>query len=297
MTQTALVIGGSGFIGAATCRALERRGVRPIVADVTAGAGSWEQHVIDTAQADEVHNLVATLHPDAVVNLAFRLADACENNLDGAFRVNVLGSQNVIEACRRAGIARYVYASSIAVYGDQSSWGDHALKEGDFGHPVRLYGWHKLLVEEIAARYSEQGLSCAGLRISTVYGSGRRAGLSSAINALIDPPAEASVIRCPWSMDEAFDLIHVDDVAESLCALALTPMLDYAIYNSGGEYATVSSISATLHELRPDVSVKCDEPPGTLAHCSRINWERLRALTKYERPSLEKRMSEAVTSG
>jgi UDP-glucose 4-epimerase len=203
----------------------------------------------------------------------------------------------VIEACRRAGIARYVYASSIAVYGDQSSWGDHALEESDVGQPVRLYGWHKLLLEEIAARYADQGLPSVGLRISTVYGSGRRAGLSSAINTLVDPPADANVIRCPWSMEEAFDLIHVDDVAESLCTLALSPSLDYGIYNSGGEYATVSSIAATLHELRPDVSVKCDEPPGTLAHCSRINWERLRALTEYERPSLATRMSEAVTSG
>jgi UDP-glucose 4-epimerase len=296
MTKSALVIGGSGFIGAATCRALERRGVRPIVADVTADVGAWERHVIDIAEADDICELVATIHPEVVINLAFRLADACENDLDGAFRVNVLGSQNVIEACRRAGVGRYVYASSIAVYGDQSPWGDHALEEGDFGHPVRLYGWHKLLHEEIASRYADQGLSSAGLRISTVYGSGRRAGLSSAINTLVDPPANASVIRCPWSMKEAFDLIHVDDVAESLCTLALTPQLDYAIYNSGGEYATVSSIAATLHERRPDVSVKCDEPPGTLAHCSRINWERLRALTEYERPSLTERMSEAASS-
>jgi UDP-glucose 4-epimerase len=290
VTESVLVFGGAGFIGRATCRALEERGLQPVVADVVRGAVAWPEYVIDIGNRGEVTDLVADVQPSAVVNLAYRLADACEDDLDGAFQVNVVGSQNVIEACRQFGVDRYIYASSIAVYGDQSTFGEHRLMESDEGRPVRLYGWHKLLQEEIAERYRGEGLSCAGLRISTVFGPGRRAGLSAAVNSFIDPDPQATTIECPWSGEEAFDLIHVDDVATALVTLVTTPILEWSIYNSGGEFTTIGSLAQSLLQRRPDVRVVYPREPATLAHCSLINWDRLRHLLVADRLSLEDRI-------
>jgi UDP-glucose 4-epimerase len=293
VTKSVLVFGGAGFIGRATCRALMERGFQPVVADVVSGGDTWPKHVVNIANRREVTELVAEVRPTAIVNLAYRLANACENDLDGAFQVNVVGSQNVIEACQEYGVNRYIYASSIAVYGDQSTFGEHRLMESDQGRPVRLYGWHKLLQEEIAERYRDQGLNCAGLRISTVFGPGRRAGLSAAVNSFIDPDPLVTAIECPWSSEEAFDLIHVDDVAIALATLVATPILEWSIYNSGGEFATIGSLAQSLSQRRPYVSVVYPREPVTLAHCSLINWERLRKLLAADRWSLADRMRES----
>jgi UDP-glucose 4-epimerase len=293
VTKPVLVFGGAGFVGRATCRALEERGFQPVVADVVSEGGTWPEHFVNIGNRDEVTALIADVRPTAVVNLAYRLADACENDLDGAFQVNVVGSQNVIETCREHGVGRYIYASSIAVYGDQSTFGEHRLVERDQGRPVRLYGWHKLLQEEIAERYRDQGLNCAGLRISTVFGPGRRAGLSAAVNAFIDPDPLVTTIECPWSSEEAFDLIHVDDVAIALATLVAAPILEWSIYNSGGEFATIGTLAQSLLRRRPDVRVIYPSEPATLAHCSLINWDRLKNLLAEDRRSLADRVEES----
>lgn len=87
--------------------------------------------------------------------------------------VNVMGTLNVLGAARVSGVRRVVYASSIAVYGDQLDWGDQVLSESDHGRPWFFYGWHKQLNEASAAFYEENyDRRCIGLRISTVYGEG-----------------------------------------------------------------------------------------------------------------------------
>jgi UDP-glucose 4-epimerase len=232
---------------------------------------------------------IVETRPVAVINLAYLLADACEGNLDGAFQINVVGSQNIIEACRRHQVPRLVYASSIAVYGNQADWGNRLITETDRGTPVRLYGWHKLLQDQIAAEYFRQGLSCVGLRMSTIFGPGRKAGLSAAINSLIYPDIGNQTVSLPWSEDEAFDLIHVEDIAESIVALVRIQELEWSLANSGGEYATIGQLISNIRTLRPDICVDLPSQPRTLAHCSRIDWSRLRAILGHDRQRLTQR--------
>jgi nucleoside-diphosphate-sugar epimerase len=54
-----------------------------------------------------------------------------------AFHVNVAGMQHVFEACSFFDVERCVYASSLAVYGDQSMWGAREAS-GTTSRPVRL---------------------------------------------------------------------------------------------------------------------------------------------------------------
>ncbi|HTE64269.1 MAG TPA: NAD(P)-dependent oxidoreductase [Solirubrobacteraceae bacterium] len=281
-----LILGGAGFVGAATYRALAARGLEPLTADV---AGDADHH-LDVCDLDAVEALLVQLRPAVVMNFAFRLADASTEALDASFRVNALGAQNALEASRRAGVSRFLFASSIAVYGDQADWGDHELAEADHGRPVRAYGWQKQLQEAMATEYRERfGMTCAGVRVSTVYGRGRSAGLSAPISTLVAPPEDGRV-RVPWSPDEGFDLIHVDDVAEVFERLAQAPELPHAIYNSGGDRRTVGELVDEVRRLRPDLAVDFAEPPATLAHCHRIDWSRLRALIGDDRPGIAQRL-------
>lgn len=292
-----LVFGGGGFVGRATCRALFKDGCVPIVADLEQPEGTWEYYRVDVSSQDAVYSVIEEVRPDGVVNLAYHLADACESNLDRAFRVNVVGSQNVMESCSVLGVARLVYASSIAVYGSQSTFGNREVAETDQGTPVRLYGWHKILQDQIAAEYYRRGLSVVGLRMSTVYGPERRDGLSAAVNELIYPNSRLNEVCVPWGEEEEFSLIHVDDVAESIVAILKAEDLVWSVVNSGGETTTIGALIGSLRSLRPQLRIKTPRQPQTLAHCSRINWERLRLILGHERISLSDRQRIAVLNG
>jgi nucleoside-diphosphate-sugar epimerase len=214
-----------------------------------------------------------------MINLAYRLADASSADPDPAFAVNVTGAQNVLEAARAHGVRRFVLGSSIAVYGDQSTWGEHALAETDERRPVRPYGWQKALNEVMAEQYTALfGVEAIAFRMSTVWGPGRTVGLSAPITDLIEPPPGAHTVVSPWPLDEAFDLVHRDDAAAALADVALAENLDHATYNSGGEYATVSDLADRLGCLRPEVRVRVAEPATSIRHCSRIDSSRLRDI-------------------
>ena len=155
MAQRWLVTGGAGYIGAHTVRALRARGDAVVVLDdLSAGL---------TERVDDDVPLVraSVLDEDAVA------ATLTEHRLDGVlhfaarksvpesvahplyyWRENVEGLRSVLAACARAGVERFVYSSSAAVYGATTG---AAVAEDDplrAGEPVR----HHQARRRVAAR-------------------------------------------------------------------------------------------------------------------------------------------------
>ncbi len=82
--------------------------------------------------------------------------------------VNILGSVGVLDACRKAGVKRVVFASTAAVYG----YADHLpITEEQAGDPISFYGLSKYTFERYLEFYWQQfGLSYVILRFANVYG-------------------------------------------------------------------------------------------------------------------------------
>jgi UDP-glucose 4-epimerase len=290
MPETIAVLGAGGFIGRATRAVLERGGWAAPGFDVAPAPDLTGR--VDVTDLQSVLSVLAEARPRAVVNLAYILGRDIEADPYRATRVNVLGMQHVFEACRLLGIERCVYASSIAVYGDQGPFGDRAVREEDHGHPTNLYGWQKQMNEAVAGVYRDRyGLDAIGLRISTVYGGDRRTGLSAPINELVLAAASGSAVHCPFRADCDSDLVHVEDVAETLAAVATAPRLAHPVYNTGGEFATIGDLVELARELHPDVRVTLGD--DRMVHVSRVDWSRLRAELPLERPSLRDRVRAA----
>jgi UDP-glucose 4-epimerase len=275
-TDVGLVFGGGGFIGRALCRALAERGMRPVVADtVVAGAGEFEAHPGDITDADRVRELMEQLRPKAVFHLAAMLGTETNEDPVRGTAVNVVGMQNVLDAAARSGVPRFVYASSIAVYGDQPDWGDHVVTEADHGRPAFLYGWHKQLNEATADHYEDVfGIRCVGLRISTVYGAGRKTGMSAPINRLIEG-ASTGVAECPFAAETDSCLVHVGDVGTALALLGTAPEPKHSVYNVGGEFATIGQLADWIQEIRPGVEVRLGEPGSRIPHVSLVDGSRI----------------------
>ena len=98
----------------------------------------------DITQFEDVMRTVLDVKPERVINLAYGLG-AGEGNPHQVMRLDILGMDNCFEAARLAGVKRIVYASSIAVSGQQNHFGDRFATEDDPLHGTSQYAIHKLL--------------------------------------------------------------------------------------------------------------------------------------------------------
>lgn len=180
-----LITGGAGFIGAHCARALQARGDEVVVLDnfnpyydprlkrarvahlLAPGTRVLEA---DIAQLAVVERAVREVQPDAVLHLAAWAGVRPSRNFPDTFTsVNVDGTVNVFESCRRAGVGTVVFASSSSVYHPE---GAIPTREDDAGDAQASgYGASKRAGELYAALYHRlDGLAITSLRFFTVYG-------------------------------------------------------------------------------------------------------------------------------
>jgi UDP-arabinose 4-epimerase len=154
--QTILVTGGAGFIGSHTCKALSARNLNIIAYDnLSRGnrrAVQWGPLIVgDILDSRRLEEVVATHRPDAVIHFA-ALAYVGESVAEPAeyHRHNVVGTLNVLDACRRGGVKAFVFSSSCATYGIPETL---PIKEGDRQSPINPYGRSKWIGEQFLADY------------------------------------------------------------------------------------------------------------------------------------------------
>src|SRR5262249_35456328 len=136
-------------------------------------------------------------------------------NPRGALDVNVVGAFNVLQACQQVGVARLVYGSSSAVYGDivqTPITEDHPLNSRT------LYGSTKVAAEQFCrAFYAMYKLPYVSLRYTNVYGPRQafKGKHGSVVLRFLDRIAagEAPVIYGDGS--QTFDFVYVGDAAQA----------------------------------------------------------------------------------
>ena len=169
-----LVTGGSGFIGSHVVDKLRARGHEPVIYDLR--PSPWHRdpaHPVDTrlGSITDREALERALHScDAVAHLA-AVADVNDVHAspEDAERVNARGTVAVLEAARRAGVKRIVYASTIWVYSDCEP--DEVDEDTLLPPPSHLYTSTKLAGELYCKAYQElYGIDYTILRFGIPYG-------------------------------------------------------------------------------------------------------------------------------
>lgn len=146
-----LVVGGAGYIGSATCRALLEAGHEvTVLDDLSTGhraAVPREANLVvgSSADVDLLDRLFSSRRFDVVMDFA-ALIEAGESMTvpERYFRNNVANALSVVEAMLRHDVGRFVFSSSAAVYGDPR---DLPVKEDSPLQPTNAYGESKLLFE------------------------------------------------------------------------------------------------------------------------------------------------------
>jgi UDP-glucose 4-epimerase len=148
--------GGAGYIGSACLRWLLRHGHDPIAFDnLSEGnpASVPEGRLVvgdigevgPLTEAMRAHRAEAVLHFSALASVPQSIADP-----DNYYRVNVVGTKNVLDAMRRAGVPRIVFSSTAATYGFRS---EMPLREDSLQSPESPYGTTKLVAEWLIRDY------------------------------------------------------------------------------------------------------------------------------------------------
>jgi nucleoside-diphosphate-sugar epimerase len=265
--MSVLVIGGSGFIGPRLIRRLVARGEAVVCMDLSPGAAPFADvpsgaPVIrgDVTQFEDVMRTVLEVKPDRLVNLAYGLG-AGEGNPHQVMRLDVLGMDNCFEAARLGGVKRVVYASSIAVSGPQSHFGERAVTEDDPMYGTSQYAMHKIFNEFQARKYIKNyGMSITGVRPANVTGPDKVRGSTDHVQ-LITEAARGKPVHLPKKGFMRL-LIHVEDIAEVFARVLLADAPLYDLYSSGGVPVSLGELADIVRELLPDAQITFAEEGG-----------------------------------
>ena len=234
-----VVTGGAGYIGSHAVRALVDAGhAVAVLDDLSAGHEQSIPKGVPLVRAaihdtDEVRRLLADHQADAVMHFAAWLAvgESVQRPLD-YYQNNVVGTLSVLEAMRTAGVRRFVFSSTCAVYGEPARV---PIVESLDTRPINAYGETKLAIERALPHLDRAyGLRWMALRYFNAAGAhpDGSIGEDHADEIHLIPLAiRAATGGAPLRVfGEDYptpdgtcqrDYIHVSDLAEAhLCALA-----------------------------------------------------------------------------
>lgn len=245
--RTILITGGAGFIGSHLADDALARGERVVVLDnlstgrrenVPAGATFHQRDLLDPGLdqllADERVDTVN--HHAAQANVRVSIEDPVADA-----RVNVLGGLALIAACRRAGVRRFVFASSGGtVYGTQDVF---PCDEDHPKRPASPYGVAKHAFELYLESFRQTGdLEPVVLRYANVYGPRQwPKGEAGIVAILAEALLAGETPRIFGDGEQTRDYVHVDDVVAANRAAYATDRL--------GAYNIGTGVETSVNEL------------------------------------------------
>jgi nucleoside-diphosphate-sugar epimerase len=298
--MSVLVIGATGFIGPRLIKRLIARGETVVGMDVNPGAAAFGNVPIgapvmrgDVTRFDDVMRTIVEVKPERVINLAYGLG-AGEGNPHQVMLLDVLGMDNVFEAARLAGVKRVVYASSIAVSGQQSHFGERPVTEDDPVYGTSQYAMHKIFNEFQAKKYIKNyGMSITGVRPANVTGPDKVRGSVDHVQLMVDA-ARGKPVHLPKKGFMRL-LIHVEDIAEVFTRVLLADKPKHDIYNSGGIPASLGELADIVRGFLPDAQITFAQDGGREESGNYlVDWSRLASEFGIEYPGLHTRVLEII---
>jgi UDP-glucose 4-epimerase len=251
-----LVTGASGFIGSHVIDRLHAAGHEARIFDLVPSPhhppADVETMLGDLCDPDAVRR--AVIGCDAVLHLA-ALADVDEvtRNPAEADRVNVHGTQSLLDGVRAAEIARFVYASTIWVYGDAT--GPEAVDEDTpLVLPKHFYTATKIAGEMYTASYGELfGLEHTILRFGIPYGP--RSRPTAVVAAFTAKALAGQPLTIAGDGTQSRRFVYVEDLAAGVVA-SLVPAGANRIFNLvGHENVSVRGIARAVRDVVGDVPI------------------------------------------
>lgn len=250
-----LVTGAAGFIGAALAKRLIEEGHRVVTIDnlstghecnIPTGAIFFRAGCHDR----EVYGRLPQEKYKAIFHFAGQSsAEISFEDPSYDLRANTESTLHLLRFARSVGCDRFIYASSMSVYGVKP---DRPVRENEEAVPVSFYGVAKLGSEHYLRIYEQYGVQSTALRLFTVYGPGQnlanmRQGM---VSIYLSQMLASQRIHVKGRGCRYRDFVYIDDVIDACVACVDVPQCAGRILNIGtGVRTTVEELVRKLVSL------------------------------------------------
>ena len=249
-----MITGGAGYVGSVLTALLLAEGHEVRVLDSLSHGGdsllgAWCHPGFEFVRGDVRDRSVvkaAASGRDAVVHLAAIVGDpACARNPDLARAMNLDASLQLIEESQRAGVERFVFASTCSNYGKMKNTDEYVDEESELS-PVSLYAETKVAVEMALLKSKpSNGWTPTPLRFATVYGVSPRMRFDLTVNEFTMEMLTRKHLKV---FGEQFwrPYVHVRDAARGIATVLNSPEKGLAAVSSMLEQLIRTSRSSNL---------------------------------------------------
>jgi len=283
-----LITGAGGEIGHALVAGVAASG-RPIVTidihrlDASVARGVQREFTGSITDPELLERVLAEFQIDLVFHLAALLSARAEFIPAAAHHVNVEGTLQLLEFAQRQGESHgravvFVYPSSIAAYGlpnRDTKMSAGRVREGEYAHPVTMYGCNKLYCEELGRYYARhykqlsagivpyidfRAVRFPGLISATTMPAG---GTSDFAPEMIHAAAKGQPYACFVDRDSVIPFMAMPDASKALLQLAVAPRrgLTQTTYNVGAFSVSAARIREVTLAAFPDADITFDVDP------------------------------------
>jgi len=244
-----LVTGRAGFIGRHLVKSLLEKGYLVTIFDsfLNSTKGSVSSLVdigVAVTEGDITKPLEisdAAKNQDVVIHLAAKISvSESISNPSETFRVNVNGTRNVLDACKKNNVKKLIVASSAAVYGEGSP--NVKLTEESETNPISPYGESKLKMEQEIAKFtSKHDINYIILRFFNIFGVGQSKEYAGVISKFIEKIRQDRPLEIFGDGMQTRDFVAIEDVVNSIH--------NAISHGKSGTYNIASGNVVTIKEL------------------------------------------------
>jgi len=235
-----LITGGAGFIGTSLCQKLLKGGHEVTVLDIVPSPLKKVKSIIYDITLPELKVKKFWKKIDVCYHLAAMAnVDDCRTFRDKAFMVNLYGTYNIAEACRRHNILM-IFASTACVYGNTSQ---HPSTEDGPTKPCDLYGVTKLAGEQLLKLLPRWVI----LRFGTTVGHEQRSALATW--GFLDQARKKIPLTITGTGEQTRNWIYIDDLVDG-CIAVIEKNVENEIINLVGKKSyTVNQMADACAEI------------------------------------------------
>jgi len=273
-----IVTGGAGFVGSHLSKLLVKKKHFPIIVDnLNSGLYSNVKYLVNAHNAKfikcDIRNFKKVMQlpkVDAVIHLA-AIASVVESidNPNLVNDVNINGTLNILEFCRKKKIKKLVFTSSAAIYGDY----EKKINETSPTIPTSVYGSTKLTGEQYCKIYSDLfGINITVLRPFNIFGPHQNDAYAGVISKFMDRLNENKLPIIFGNGKQTRDFIHVDDVTKAFYLALKYKKKKFDFFNlATGKSTSINKLSKIflLAAKKPNLKpIHKKSIPGVVVHSS-----------------------------
>ena len=264
MAGTILVTGAAGQIGSELVVVLrEKYGKENVIASdkrpPTSVLAAGPFFLLDVTDRAEVERLVRDHKVEVIYHLAAILSATGEKDPELAWRVNMEGLYNMLEAARKHGVRRIFWPSSIAVFGPKTP--KENTPQDAVLSPTTMYGVTKVAGELLCEYYHRRyGLDVRGLRFPGIISSGTLPGGGTTDYAveIFYAAVKGEPYTCFLRPDTVLPMAYMPDCLKAILRLmeAEEKRLRWRIYNVSGMSFSPEELAREIQKRVPGFQVE-----------------------------------------